>query len=298
MKYNLPNNLKSKIYEDFNISKLTWFQTGGNVDIFCVVENIYDLKVILSYLPKDVKIFILGSGSNILVRDGGFNGVVFKLGKGFKNLSINNDSVISGSAVMDATLANFALKNSVLGLEFYVGIPGSVGGAIQMNSGCYGSETKDVVKEVCVIDRFGEEKIISLNELNFRYRGSSIEKYGIVKEVYFKKNIGNVADIKSKMNEIINKRRFSQPLGKKTGGSTFKNPEGMFAAKLIEESDCKGLQSGRAIISDKHSNFIINQGDATSSDIEILGRKVQEKVYKKFNVKLEWEIRIIGDHKK
>ena len=296
MKLNFPNNLKSKIHYDFNLSKSTWFQTDSKVDIFCNVHDTTELKQILKAIPEEIPILIIGVGSNILIRNGGFRGVIIKLVKDFSKISINEKSLIVGSGVLDSTLAKFAYENSIKNLEFYIGIPGTIGGAIKMNAGCYGNETKDVVKKVIIIDRFGSEKELYIDDLKFNYRSSIIDDTSIVKEVFFNLEKGEKEKIKSEMNSIINKRHISQPLNQKTGGSTFKNPPGLFAAKLIEDSGCKNLQIGDAKVSDKHANFLINLNNASAKDIEELGNKIRDRVYKKFSVLLEWEIKIFGNH--
>ena len=295
MEYILPHDFKSKIKYDFDLSKITWFQTGGKANAYCHVYNDKDLKVILKQTPIQVPIFVLGAGSNVLIRDKGFRGIVIKLGKNFNKIILKNNKLIVGAAVLDNSLSKFALKNSIKNFEFYSGIPGTIGGAIKMNAGCYGSETRNIVHGVFVINRLGEEKFLKLSDLNFKYRFSSIQKDLIVKEVIFNAIIGDLSKIKSKMEKIINKRRFDQPLKVKTGGSTFKNPEGSFAAKLIEESDCKGMKIGGAIVSSKHANFLINDNKASANDIEILGEKIKEKVFNKFGISLDWEIKIIGE---
>ena len=296
MKLNFPNNLKSKIHYDFNLSKSTWFQTDSKVDIFCNVHDTTELKKILKIIPEEIPILIIGVGSNILIRKGGFRGVIIKLVKDFSKISINEKSLIVGSGVLDSTLAKFAYENSIKNLEFYIGIPGTIGGAIKMNAGCYGNETKDVVKKAIIIDRFGNEKEFYIDDLKFNYRSSIIDDTSTVKEVFFNLEKGEKENIKNEMNSIIKNRHTSQPLNQKTGGSTFKNPPGLFAAKLIEDSGCKNLQIGDAKVSDKHANFLINLNNASAKDIEDLGNKIRDRVYKKFSVLLEWEIKIFGNH--
>lgn len=294
MKYKLPDNLKSKIIYKFDLSKLTWFKTGGLADVFCHVYDVEELKIILKNTSSDTPIFILGSGSNILVRDGGFKGMVIKLGKGFNDLLIKNDKLLVGASILDVNLSKFALENSISNFEFYTGIPGTIGGAIKMNAGCYGCETKNVVHGVNVIDRIGNEQYLDLNKLQFKYRSSSIDDHTFVKNVIFKIKREDINVIKNKMKKIINERNLSQPLRSKTSGSTFKNPKGLIAAKLIEECGCKDIKVGNASVSEKHANFIINNGGSSSKDIETLGKLIQERVYNKFNLSLEWEIKIIG----
>ena len=290
----IANKLKSKIYFNYNIGKLTWFRTGGNARIFVIVENSDELEIILNELNSS-NFYILGAGSNLLIRDNGYKGTIIKLGKDFDKYKISENKLEVGANILDVNLSNFALKNNIEGFEFFIGIPGSVGGAIKMNAGCYGSETKDIVHSIEVYNNNCESKIINKSNLDLKYRSSNIKKDQIITKAIFNINYGNVRDIKEKMKNIKNKRLSSQPIKNKTSGSTFKNPKNLHAAKLIEESDCKGLNYGDAIISKQHSNFIINRGSATATDIENLGKLVIDKVFNKFNIKLNWEIKIIGD---
>ncbi|MBG77029.1 MAG: UDP-N-acetylenolpyruvoylglucosamine reductase [Alphaproteobacteria bacterium MarineAlpha5_Bin12] len=287
-------NFMSKIKYDFELSKYTWFQTGGKALCYCLINNSIDLQYILKQIPKEKPLFILGAGSNLLVRDGGFNGIVIKLGKDFRKISNEKNKIIVGASVLDSVLSKFALNNSIKNLEFFSGIPGTVGGAIKMNAGCFGYETKDCIEKFSVINRLGIKKIYSKKDANFNYRTSSVTDDLIIESAVFVSKKGDKDQINSKMIDIINQRERSQPLKTKTGGSTFKNPKNLFAAKLIEESNCKGLSYGDAIVSEKHSNFIINTGNASANDIESLGEKVRERVYRKFNILLDWEIKIIG----
>ena len=183
MNFKFSKKFKSKFEYNFNLSKLTWFRTGGLVNTYCYINNSEDLIEILSKIPSDVSIFILGAGSNVLVRDGGFNGVVLKLGKEFSNISQNDEKLIIGSGVLDINLSKYALKNSISDLEFYIGIPGTLGGAIKMNAGCYGYETKNIVSGIKCINRFGEEKYIKNSDLNLEYRSSSIDNDTIINRI-------------------------------------------------------------------------------------------------------------------
>ncbi len=290
----LIDNLKSKIYFDYNIGKLTWFRTGGNAKIYILVENSKELEIILNEI-KNNKFYILGSGSNLLVRDKGYNGVILKLGKGFNKFNIFENTLEVGASILDMNLSNFAYKNNIQGFEFFSGIPGSVGGAVKMNAGCYGSETKDVIQSVEILNSNFEKKTINKKDLNLKYRSSNIENNQIITKAFFNINYGKSDIIKDKMQNIKTRRLSSQPIKNKTSGSTFKNPSNFYAAKLIEESNCKGMTYGNASVSVKHANFLINNGNATASDLENLGKMVIDKVYKKFNIELEWEVKIIGD---
>ncbi len=294
MNFNFTNKFQSKFEYDYSLSKLTWFKTGGNVKGYSYINNTEDLKEILLKIPNEIQIFVLGAGSNVLIRDNGFEGIVIKLGKEFNKIKIKDEKIYAGSGVLDSNLSKFALENSLKNLEFYSGIPGTLGGAIKMNAGCYGSETKNVIEGVKVLNRNAEEKLLKNFELGFDYRSSFISKDTIITEIIIPCNKGNKKDIKYKMEEIISKRENTQPLRAKTGGSTFKNPKGFFAAKLIEDSGCKGLQVGDAIVSEKHANFIINTNKASAKNIEDLGKKIIDRVYSKFNILLDWEIKIIG----
>ena len=289
----ISTKLNSKFFFDYDMSKNVWFAAGGKASIFCLVHNLNELEIILNEIGN-YPFEIIGAGSNLLVRDKGFDGILIKLGKDFNKIKILDTSLEVGSGILDINLSKYAQRNSIKNFEFYSGIPGTVGGAIIMNAGCYGSETKDVVQGVRLINRHGELKSLSKKNLNFEYRQSSLPKDTIVISAKYNLFYGVKEEIQEKMNNIYEMRHLSQPLKSKTSGSTFKNPKDHFAAKLIEKSDCKGLQIGGAIVSNKHSNFLININNATASDIENLGLKIIERVYNKFNIKLEWEIKIIG----
>tara|TARA_Y100000590_G_C15563216_1_gene955597 strand:- start:49 stop:942 length:894 start_codon:yes stop_codon:yes gene_type:complete len=288
----ISKNLKSKFFFNYNIEKLTWFRTGGATDIYCIVENEKELEIILNSL-NDIPYVVIGAGSNILIRDRGFKGIIIKLGKYFNQLSIENDKIISGASILDINLSKFALLNSIKNFEFYSGIPGSIGGAIKMNAGCFGSETKNVLYKINVMTKNGKKKILYNNDLNFSYRHSNITNEIII-SAYFHIEYGDKIDIKEKINQIKIIREDAQPIKFKTSGSTFKNPNQKKAAKLIEMAGCKGLEVGGAIVSEKHSNFLINYKNASAKDIEDLGKKIIERVYNKFGIILEWEIKIIG----
>ena len=286
--------LKSKIFFDHNIGKYTWFRTGGNAKIFAIVENSSELEIILNEINND-NFYILGSGSNLLVRDNGYNGTILKLGKGFNTININDNKLEVGASILDINLSNFALKNNIEGFEFYSGIPGSIGGAVKMNAGCFGSETKDVINCVEIYNNFSEKKILKKNDIELSYRSSNIKSNQIITKVIFELNYGKNSHIKDKIDNIKKQRILSQPVKNKTSGSTFKNPDNLYAAKLIEEAGCKGISYGDAFVSNQHANFLINRGKATATDIENLGKLIIEKVYSKFNIKLDWEVKIIGD---
>ena len=291
----LSKKLKSKFIFNYDTSLLAWFKTGGKADIFCLVSDEEELEIILNEIGN-MPIFVIGAGSNILIRDGGFRGMVIKLGKSFNYLSVNNNLIFAGASILDSNLSKFALFHSLSKLEFFSGIPGSVGGAVKMNAGCYGNETKDVLAEVSIITKEGIKKKLKNIELDFSYRNSNLSDNDIVTSAVFKTNLEEKEKIKLLIDEIKFKRENSQPIKNKTSGSTFKNPEGYFAAELIEKANCKGLGIGDAMVSLQHANFIINTNKALAKEIEDLGTIIKERVYKKFNIELKWEIKIIGDY--
>ncbi len=292
--YKLKNQIKSKIIFDHDIGNMTWFKTGGKAKIFILVEDENELEIIINTF-KGMNFFIMGSGSNTLIRDKGYNGAIIKLGKGFNKLLINENKIEAGASILDINLSKFAKNNSIKNFEFFSGIPGSIGGAIKMNAGCFGSETKDNLEKISVIDYKGNKIEINANKLDLKYRSSNIKETDIVTKAIFKIKYGNKIQIQEKIDSIKSKRKDSQPLKEKTSGSTFKNPPNFFAAKLIEESGCKGLEIGDAMVSLHHSNFLINKGNASATDIEQLGKNIIDRVYDKFQIQLEWEIKIIGD---
>ena len=290
----LSDKLKSKIYLDYNVGKHTWFRTGGNAKIFTIIENNFELEIILNELNNE-NFYVLGSGSNLLIRDIGFNGVIIKLGKEFNSVNIIENKLEVGASVLDINLSKFALKHGIEGFEYFSGIPGSVGGAVKMNAGCYGSETKEILNSIEYYNKKSQKQNKNKENLNLTYRSSNIKDNEIISKVTFDLKYGDSNIIQHKMIDIKEKRLSTQPIKNKTSGSTFKNPTNLFAARLIEEAGCKGMEYGNAVVSNQHANFLINNGRATATDIENLGKQVVDKVYKKFNIILEWEIKIIGD---
>ena len=289
----IQSKIKSNIILDYNMGNSTWFRVGGNVKGFVTVSNISDLKTILTYANK-INYYIIGAGSNLLVRDCGFNGLIIKLGKSFNKIKIKKHILSVGAGVLDVNLAKFAIKNSIKDFEFFSGIPGTIGGAVNMNAGCYGSQTSDNLKRVLIINEFCKIEYINVHDLRLEYRSSNINKNSIVLNAEFNFEYGSIDEIININNQIKLTREASQPLREKTSGSTFKNPPGKFAAKLIEKAGCKGLKIGGASVSLVHSNFIINDGSATAQDIENLGKTIVNKVKEKFGIMLEWEIKILG----
>ena len=289
----IQSKIKSKIILDYDMKKSTWFRAGGNALGYVIANNISDLKTIISYADQ-IKYYIVGVGSNLMVRDGGFDGLIIKLGKNFNKIKINKDTLSVGAGVLDVNLAKFAQKNSIKDFEFFSGIPGTIGGAIKMNAGCYGSQTADNLKRILVINKSGKIEHLRKDELELQYRSSNLTDELIVLKADFICKYSPVSEIIEKKNYIKLKRENSQPIKEKTSGSTFKNPSGKYAAALIERAGCKGMKNGDASVSTIHSNFIINNGEATALDIENLGKQIIKQVQEKFGIRLEWEIKIIG----
>ena len=290
----ISKDLKSKFYFDYDTSKNVWFRAGGKASIFCLVYDANELSFILKNI-EGIPYEIIGAGSNILVRDGGYDGIIFKLGKNFNNIVLHENFIQVGASILDINLSKFAEINNIKNFEFFSGIPGSVGGAVKMNAGCFGFETNDFLKEIKTINSKGEFCFLSKDKLKLTYRNSNLPDRNIIVSANFNYSLGDKNEIQYKINQIKIMRQNSQPLKSKTSGSTFKNPKNNFAAKLIEMSGCKGLSVGDIFVSLKHANFLINSNKGTSSQIEELGNIIIDKVYKKFNTKLEWEIKIIGN---
>ena len=282
-----------------DLSKYSWFNLGGPADIFFRPENKDQLIKFLNAIKKNnYKIHILGAGSNTLIRDSGVKGVVIKLGSKFSNIELlEEDTVEVGASTLDRKVSDFAKNNAISGMEFLSCIPGSIGGAIIMNSGCYGSDISEILSSIKIIDEQGKEKEIKNDEIKFFYRGTNIPKKYIILSAVLKGIISSKQLIEQKQEELIERKKKSQPSQIKTGGSTFKNSNDKKAWMLIKESGCDKLYIGDAKISDKHCNFFVNDGKAKTADIEKLINKVKKEVQNKTGVDLELEIKIIGDEK-
>ena len=289
----ISRNLNSKFYFNYDTSKYVWFRAGGKAAVFCLVYDENELQIILDKI-RGIPYEIIGMGSNILIRDKGYEGILFKLGKKFNKIIKHESCIEVGAGILDLNLAKFTKFNNIKNFEFYSGIPGSIGGAIKMNAGCYGSETKDILKNVTIINSNGELNILNKDKIKLSYRNSNFHKGDIIISANYNYEYGKQKEIITRMNNIKLMRKNSQPLKTKTSGSTFKNPPNNFAAKLIEMADCKDLHVGDVFVSKKHANFLINTNNANASQIEDLGFKIIDRVYNKFNIRLEWEIKIIG----
>ncbi|MEQ1756248.1 MAG: UDP-N-acetylmuramate dehydrogenase [Micropepsaceae bacterium] len=287
--------VKGPYTADAAIRDLTWFRAGGPADVLYIPSDAEDLALFLQGCPQDVPIMVIGVGSNLLVRDGGVEGVVIRLGRGFMNVTREGDNRLrAGAAVLDVALAKAALEAGLAGLEFMRGIPGGVGGGLKMNAGAYGREFKDVLVEAVAFTRKGERVRLANAEMGFEYRKSSVPAELIFFEGLFQGQPGDKAAIEARMNEITSSREATQPIRSRTGGSTFKNPPGHKAWQLVDAAGCRGLRIGDAEVSTMHCNFLINHGKATGGEIERLGEEVRARVKAHSGIELEWEIKRVG----
>ena len=288
------NNFLENVYAEHKLAKYTWFGVGGNAEILYIPEEEKSLEKFLKVKPSDYKLFTMGAGSNLLVRDNGIDGVTLITSK-LNKISIDKNGLITANCgAFDAEVARFARDHSRSGLEFLIGIPGTIGGGIKMNSGAFGSEFKDVLIDVKAINHNGEYKTFTNKDLDMKYRKIGLKEEWIFLSARFKTSFDTDQNIRDKMKKIILSRKSAQPVGVKTGGSTFKNPIGQKAWKLIDQAGCRGLKNGNAMISEKHCNFIVNLKDAKAHQIEQLGKKVKQKVYENSGIQLKWEIERVG----
>ncbi len=290
--------VRGKLLFDEPLAPFTWFRVGGPADVIFLPEDEDDLVIFLKGLGASVPVTPLGVGSNTLVRDGGVDGVVIRLGgRAFARVEPREGHrIFAGAAVPDAILAREAAKAGVAGLEFYRGVPGSIGGACIMNAGCYGAETKDVLVEAYAVTRGGERLTLSNAEMDFSYRKSARAAQGdlIFTGALFEGRPDDPAAIVARMDEITVRREQTQPIREKTGGSTFKNPPGDSSWRLVDAAGWRGKPFGGAMFSPLHANFLINTGEATAADLEGLGEAVRADVKARFGVELDWEIKRIG----
>jgi UDP-N-acetylmuramate dehydrogenase len=289
----LPN-LRGRLVANQPLGEFTWFRVGGPAQALFMPEDENDLAYFLRNLPPDVPVTVIGAGSNLIVRDGGVAGVTIRLGRGFNAVTVEPDSRIrAGTAILDVMVAREAQKESIAGLAFLSGIPGTIGGALRMNAGAYGGETKDILIEARGVDRAGNLHRFGNAAMGFSYRHCGVPDDVIFTSALFQGRAGDPEQIAAEMAAIREKREASQPRNR-TGGSTFKNPPGQSAWKLVDDAGCRGLAVGGAQVSELHSNFLINLGNATASDIETLGETVRARVKAHCGVELEWEIKRIG----
>jgi UDP-N-acetylmuramate dehydrogenase len=283
--------LRGRLLGNVRLADLTWFRVGGPAEVLFSPADAADLAYFLAHLPTSLPTFVLGLGSNLLLRDGGVPGVVIRLGRGFGQIGIEAEQRIRvGAAVPDVKLARAAADGAIAGLAFYRGIPGSIGGALRMNAGAHGRETRDVLLEARAVDRQGRIHVLACADLNLTYRHCGVPEDWIFTEALYQGSPGSSADILQEMAEVADYREAHQPIKERTGGSTFKNPPGGRAWQLIDQAGCRGLRVGGAKVSEMHCNFLINEGAATAEDIERLGETVRARVYAAAGVTLHWEI--------
>ena len=296
MKINIFKDIfEENIYVEQKLSNHTWFGVGGNAEFLYIPEEEKSLEKFLKVKPTDCKVFTIGAGSNLLVRDNGIDGVTLITSK-LNKISIDKDGIITAnSGSIDAEVARFARDHCRSGLEFLIGIPGTIGGGIKMNSGAFGSEFKDVLIDVKAINHDGEYKIFSNEDLKMEYRKIGLKDEWIFLSARFKTSSDSEKNIRDKMKNIILSRKSAQPIGVKTGGSTFKNPVGKKAWQLIDQAGCRGWKNGDAMISEKHCNFIVNLKNAKAHQIEELGQNVKQKVFENSGIQLHWEIERVGN---
>ena len=289
------NKISGKLYFDYDLKKTNWFNIGGKSKIFFKPEKLEELIEFLKIYKNRGKIFIIGAGSNVLISDKLYDGVIIKLGRNFSKISLLNDTtIIAGSSASDKQVSEFAKENDIGGFEYLSCIPGSVGGGIRMNTGCYGEDISKILVSVQVMDLNGQMRVIYLSDIKFSYRSCNLDEKLIFISATFQGQKESKLKIKKKIDNLVDKKKKDQPSKIKTCGSTFKNPKNNKAWKLIKESGCSGLEIGDAYISDKHCNFFVNRGKAKSEDLENLINKVKEKVLEKTGVNLELELQIIG----
>ncbi len=288
--------VRGRLTADAPLAPVTWFRVGGPAEVMFRPADTEDLAEFLAKRPPEVPVTVIGVASNLLVRDGGVEGVVVRLGRGFAAVEISGTRVTAGAAVLDLNVAIACRAAGVGGLEFRSGIPGTIGGALRMNAGAYGREIKDVLESAVALDRAGVNHGLSLAEMGLGYRHSGVPDDWIFVGATLRGAEADRDAIQQRMAEIQSDREASQPIRARTGGSTFANPRGHKAWELIDRAGCRGLTRGGAMVSEKHTNFLINTGSATATDIEGLGEEVRRRVFEKFGVMLEWEIRRIGRH--
>jgi UDP-N-acetylmuramate dehydrogenase len=287
--------LRGALEANAPMAPLSWFRTGGPAQALFTPADEDDLAYLLGGLPADLPVLVVGLGSNLLVRDGGVPGIVIRLGKAFAEVSVEpGQRIRAGAGAPDVKVASMAAKAGLAGLAFFRGIPGSIGGALRMNGGAYGGETKDVLVEAAGITRTGERVTLANADMGFTYRHSAVPDDVIFTQATFEGQPGDPATIQAEMNAITEARSSTQPVNTRTGGSTFKNPPGHKAWQVIDAAGCRGLRVGAAQVSELHCNFLINHGGASAADIEALGEEVRRRVREHSGVELEWEIKRVG----
>jgi UDP-N-acetylmuramate dehydrogenase len=294
LKAKMPQ-LRGRLLPNQSLAELTWFRVGGPAQVLFMPEDEADLAYFLEQLPGGLPVNVIGLGSNLIVRDSGVPGVVIRLGRGFSDVKVEDGSRIrAGTAVPDVKVSRAAQEAAIAGLAFFRGIPGAVGGALRMNGGAYGRETKDALIEARGVDRAGRVRVFSNGDMHYTYRHCGAPENVIFTEALFQGAPGDAAAIAAEMDKITESREATQPIKSRTGGSTFKNPPGQKAWQLIDAAGCRGFRIGDAQVSQMHCNFLINLGSASADDIETLGETVRRRVKDNSGIELEWEIKRIG----
>jgi UDP-N-acetylmuramate dehydrogenase len=294
LKARLPQ-LRGRLMSNQPLAELTWFRVGGPAQVLFMPEDEADLAYFLGQLPEEIPVTVVGLGSNLIVRDGGVPGVVIRLGRGFAEVKVEEGTrVRAGTAVPDVKVSRAAQEAAITGLAFFRGIPGAIGGALRMNGGAYGRETKDALIEARGVNRQGRVRVFANADMHYTYRHCGAPDDVIFTQALFQGAPGDPATIAAEMEKITESREATQPIKSRTGGSTFKNPPGYKAWQLIDAAGCRGLKHGGAQVSEMHCNFLINLGAATAADIEALGETVRRRVMENSGIELEWEIKRIG----
>jgi UDP-N-acetylmuramate dehydrogenase len=287
--------VRGRLMPNAALADLTWFKTGGPAEVLFVPADEADLAAFVRGTPKEIPVYVIGVGSNLLVRDGGVPGVVIRLGRGFNEIKLAGPQQIrAGTAALDMRVAQFALEHSIDLLTFLIGIPGTIGGALRMNGGAHGGETTDVLIEARAVDREGNIRVLQHADMKYTYRHCDAGEDLIFTEALFQGKTGDAAAIKAHMDSHVEHRVNAQPIKSRTGGSTFKNPPGHKSWQLIDQAGMRGFHVGPAKVSEMHCNFLINEGGATAAQIEELGETVRARVKANSGVELEWEIKRIG----
>ena len=287
--------LRGRLLANESLAPLTWFRVGGPAQVLFTPADDDDLAYFLKHLPNEIPVYVVGVGSNLIVRDGGIPGVVIRLApRAFGETIAQGDVVTAGAAALDKRVAETAAAANIGGMEFFYGIPGTIGGALRMNAGANGHETKDVLIEAVGIGRDGARHTFTSADMRFVYRSSGVDPSIIFTSAKFRGVVASPEAIRARMNEVQTHRETAQPIREKTGGSTFQNPPGNSAWKLIDAAGCRGLTVGGAQVSEMHCNFLINTGNATGHDIETLGETVRARVKANSGIELHWEIKRIG----
>jgi UDP-N-acetylmuramate dehydrogenase len=291
----LKDQVQGRLREHVALANRCWFQVGGPADWLFIPEDIEDLELFLRLRPRELPMFILGVGSNLLVRDGGIEGIVIRLGRGFAQMHAEENARLRvGAAALDMNVAHYAMEQGVGGLEFLSGIPGTMGGALAMNAGAYGREIKDVLLEAVAVDPDGHRHTLRPEQIGFSYRHSGLPEGWVFTEALLQGEYVEKDIIAARMQKISEDRSNAQPVKARTGGSTFTNPPGQKAWQLVDAAGCRGLAMGGAQVSEKHTNFMINNGTATAAELEALGEEVRRRVKESSGVELHWEIKRIG----